>query len=124
LKDIEDIERLMPGYLRSTVEWFRIYKIPDGKGENQFAFGGEPKNAAYALKLIEETHKYWVNLSNKTISNDGGLALQRTTDANSPHVITLGDAETIVKNNPEMGAPGPVDPYVDKWHYVTVNPVS
>jgi hypothetical protein len=29
-------------------------------------------------------------------------------------VITLGDAETIVKNNPEVGAPGPVDPYGKK----------
>jgi len=73
--DIEDIERLMPGYLRATVEWFRIYKIPDGKPENQFAFSGEPKNAAFAKKMIEETHKYWQCLSSKEISNDGGLAL-------------------------------------------------
>ena len=49
----------MPGYLRATVEWFRIYKIPDGKPENQFAFSGEAKNAEFAHKVIEETHAYW-----------------------------------------------------------------
>lgn len=33
LNDIEDVERHLPGYLRATEEWFRIYKIPDGKPE-------------------------------------------------------------------------------------------
>ena len=42
--DIEDVERHLPGLIRATNEWFRIYKIPDGKQENQFAFGGEAKN--------------------------------------------------------------------------------
>ena len=65
----------MPGYLRATVEWFRIYKIPDGKPENQFAFNGQAKNAAFALKVIEETHKYWLGLMSKTIPNTEGLEL-------------------------------------------------
>ena len=42
--DIEDVERHLPGLIRATNEWFRIYKIPDGKPENQFAFSGEAKN--------------------------------------------------------------------------------
>jgi len=124
LKDVEDIERLMPGYLRATVEWFRIYKIPDGKPENQFAFSGEAKNAAFALKLIAETHEYWLNLSKKVIPNDGGLALQRVTDSSSAFAITIDDANTIVNNNPAPGEARPLDPYVGKWHYVTVNPVN
>ncbi|KAI0489623.1 inorganic pyrophosphatase [Xylaria cf. heliscus] len=47
LNDVEDVERHLPGLLRATNEWFRIYKIPDGKPENQFAFTGECKNKAY-----------------------------------------------------------------------------
>lgn len=46
LNDVEDVERHLPGLLRATNEWFRIYKIPDGKPENQFAFSGECKNKA------------------------------------------------------------------------------
>ena len=38
LNDIEDVEKYLPGLLRATNEWFRIYKIPDGKPENNFAF--------------------------------------------------------------------------------------
>merc|ERR1712169_88852 len=33
LNDVEDVERHLPGLLRATNEWFRIYKIPDGKPE-------------------------------------------------------------------------------------------
>lgn len=48
--------------MKATIEWFRIYKIPDGKPENQFAFNGEPKPADFALKIIEEVHQYWKKL--------------------------------------------------------------
>ena len=41
---------------------FRIYKIPDGKPENQFAFSGEAKNKKYAMEIIHETHEAWRRL--------------------------------------------------------------
>lgn len=34
--DIGDVEQHMPGFLQSTIDWFRYYKIPDGKPANQF----------------------------------------------------------------------------------------
>jgi hypothetical protein len=57
------------------VEWFRIYKIPDGKPENQVAFNGEPKNAAFSLKNIDETHKFWKELIAGETPNETGLSL-------------------------------------------------
>lgn len=54
VNDISDVEKHFPGLLKATVEWFRIYKIPDGKPENQFAFNGEAKPAAYAFSIVEE----------------------------------------------------------------------
>ena len=30
LNDVADIEREMPGFLAATVEWFKVYKMPDG----------------------------------------------------------------------------------------------
>ncbi|KAF3828220.1 hypothetical protein GH733_004009, partial [Mirounga leonina] len=32
--DINDVKRLKPGYLEATVDWFRRYKVPEGKPEN------------------------------------------------------------------------------------------
>lgn len=54
MSDIADVEKFFPGLLKASVEWFKIYKIPDGKPENQFAFNGEAKNAAFARNVIIE----------------------------------------------------------------------
>ena len=32
-----------------TYEWFRDYKVPDGKPQNQFAFDGKAKNKVEGL---------------------------------------------------------------------------
>ncbi|XP_016141030.1 inorganic pyrophosphatase-like [Sinocyclocheilus grahami] len=42
--DIEDVRRLKPGFLQATLDCFWMYKVPDGKPENQFAFNAEFKN--------------------------------------------------------------------------------
>lgn len=40
MHDIGDVERLMPGLLTSTREWFRLYKVPNGSPANEFAYHG------------------------------------------------------------------------------------
>lgn len=62
LNDVADVDKYYPGLLRATIEWFKIYKIPDGKPENQFAFNGEAKNAEFAVNVVAETHKFWEGL--------------------------------------------------------------
>jgi inorganic pyrophosphatase len=42
--DVGDIEDHYPGLIDATRQWFKIYKIPDGKPENTFAFDGQCKN--------------------------------------------------------------------------------
>lgn len=44
LIDIDDVKKHKPGYLEATIDWFQLYKVPDGKPENHFAFNGEFKN--------------------------------------------------------------------------------
>lgn len=72
LLDITDIEKHFPGLMKATLEWFKIYKIPDGKPENQFAFNGEAKNKEYALKVIGDVHQHWKELVSKK-TDAGGL---------------------------------------------------
>lgn len=54
LRDVSDLEAACPGLLRASVEWFRLYKVPDGKPRNEFAFDGEAKDAAFALNVVDE----------------------------------------------------------------------
>ena len=58
-QDIDDVEKVLPGKLKEIFEFLRDYKVPDGKPQNQFAFGGEAKNKKYAVEVIQSTHKSW-----------------------------------------------------------------
>ncbi|XP_026753285.2 uncharacterized protein LOC113513493 isoform X2 [Galleria mellonella] len=69
LNDVADVERLFPGLLRATVEWFRLYKVPDGKPVNKFAFDGEAKDKEFAYKIIDEVHDFWRSLVNGEVAD-------------------------------------------------------
>ena len=62
LNDIEDVEEHMPGMLSAIREWYRTYKIPDGKPPNTFGLGEKFMNKLYAVKVIEECHSFWEHL--------------------------------------------------------------
>lgn len=62
MNDINDVEEHMPGLLKATVDWFRDYKVPDGKPRNEFAFNGEYKNREYALRVLDLCHQEWKDL--------------------------------------------------------------
>ena len=57
--DLPDVDRLFPGMVDSIQTWFKLYKTPDGKPENKFAYGGKPQGKAKALKVIEELRHMW-----------------------------------------------------------------
>ncbi|KAJ2853622.1 V-ATPase V0 sector subunit c'' [Coemansia erecta] len=52
VEDIGDLQTHMPGLVEATVDWFTKYKVPDGKPLNKWAFGGKPKDAVRARKLV------------------------------------------------------------------------
>lgn len=56
------MEKIYPGLIDTTRNWFKIYKVPDGKPENSFAFNGECKDKIYANSIVAETHQAWKNL--------------------------------------------------------------
>lgn len=58
MPDISDVKRLKPGLLEATVDWFKWYKVPDGKPENKFAFNEEFKDKVTVMicAVINELH--------------------------------------------------------------------
>lgn len=57
-----DVEKHYPGLIDATRNFFKIYKVPDGKPENTFAFNGECKDREYANLVVKETHEAWQRL--------------------------------------------------------------
>ncbi|KAI5121321.1 hypothetical protein M0805_003788 [Coniferiporia weirii] len=122
LNDIEDVERHLPGLIRATNEWFRIYKIPDGKPENAFAFSGEAKNKKYATEIIHECHEAWRRLisgesPSKTASYD--LSIHNITVENSPGFIRTNDPIYTGLPAERREPPAPIDPSISKWFYIS-----
>lgn len=118
LNDINDVDKVMPGFLKATVEWFKIYKMPDGKPANEFAFNAEPKNKEFAENIIAGTNESWKKLiSGETDGN--GIVLTNTALSNGESV-DAGNAAGIVAQLPEMGEELPLPDNVNKWHYVSL----
>ncbi|XP_014256311.1 inorganic pyrophosphatase [Cimex lectularius] len=115
LKDISDVEKYCPGLLKASIEWLRTYKIPDGKPENQFAFGGEFKDKAFAHKIINETHKEWKCLMAK---DEDKINLTNTTLGDTKTSLGRNEAEQIVNSNPNYSEGPPLDDIVGKWHFL------
>ncbi|CAH0049627.1 unnamed protein product [Clonostachys solani] len=116
LNDIEDVERHLPGLLRATNEWFRIYKIPDGKPENQFAFTGECKNKDYALDVVRECGEAWERLiTGKTAGN--GVSIGNTSVSRSTGFIPANQVPALPPHQELQ--PEKIDSSIDKWFFIS-----
>nr|CDI56636.1 probable IPP1-inorganic pyrophosphatase [Melanopsichium pennsylvanicum 4] len=120
LNDIEDVERHLPGLIRATNEWFRIYKIPDGKPENQFAFSGEAKNRKYATEIVHECNEAWKRLITGQ-ADPGEISLTNSSVQGSKSLVGANDAAVtcVPKANPQP--PAPIDASIDKWFFISSN---
>lgn len=60
--NLQDVEHHCPGLLDATRQWFRNYKIPDGKPANKFAFDGEYRLQEQTVDVVKENHLAWHKL--------------------------------------------------------------
>lgn len=94
LNDIKDVEQHMPGLLKATHEWFKIYKIPDGKPANEFAFDGQAKGVEFARNIIKETHEQWEELIKGGKHHE--LALENAHSKNTPVSLTEEASKSVL----------------------------
>ncbi|KAK2908845.1 hypothetical protein Q8A67_004682 [Cirrhinus molitorella] len=119
LNSIEDVRKIKPGHLEATVDWFKKYKVPDGKPENQFAFNGQFKDKDFAIEVIKSTHSYWKALVMREKMKGDEIVCQNTSLCESPFKCTDAEASAVVEAAAEYGEPLPVSSEVDKWHFFT-----
>ena len=60
MNDLADLERELPGAVGALREWLRVYKVPEGKPLNAFALEERAQDAAYARRVVADTHAAWV----------------------------------------------------------------
>ncbi|XP_020786207.1 inorganic pyrophosphatase 2, mitochondrial [Boleophthalmus pectinirostris] len=117
LNSIEDVRKSRPGHLEATIEWFKKYKVPDGKPENKFGFDGQFKDKDFAVEIIKSTHEHWRALVHKK-SAAGDIDCKNVSCCDSPFICSDEKANAVIQSAPAFGSALPVSPDVDKWHFV------
>ena len=52
INTLDDLREEYPGVVESVRKFFRVYKVPAGKPENEFAYNAEVKDKALAEEVI------------------------------------------------------------------------
>ncbi|OBZ85710.1 Inorganic pyrophosphatase [Choanephora cucurbitarum] len=119
IHDVEDIDHHFPGLLDATRHFFRVYKVPDGKPENEFAYNGECKNQTFANTIVAETHEAWQRLIEGKVpktTDTYHLEVHNLTVEKSPYRT---DKQMTVKEETfENIKEQEVKEYDPKWYFV------
>merc|ERR1712046_189719 len=123
MSNMDDVDREMPGFKEATREWFRIYKMPDGKPENVFGFDGAYKDPEFATKVIEETHEFWLKLVGvEQPSIDPGALCTSTATVDGSTRVSREEASRILAETPPITEGPETESIVDKWYYAQCTP--
>lgn len=116
LSGIEDVIKHCPSLLETTRNWFKNYKLPDGKPENTFAFNGDYKNQQETINIINETHESWDKLINQKVLHHPKLpVIKNTTVLSSPGYVSAFDDKDILITPPGPDAEIPDE--INKSYY-------
>ena len=113
VKDLNDVETHFPQLLHQTREWFRNYKIPDGKPANKFGFDEKYMGIDETLKVVQQCHDAWKGLISMKRSVNGAVKVPNkisrfNEDVNDGTVAIESD------NKPNSKIPDAVS----KWYYI------
>jgi len=120
LNNMEDVDAAMPGFKEATREWFRIYKMPDGKPENVFGLDGAYQGPEFAAKVVEETHQFWKQLVGveEPAEDPGKLSVSCVSVEGAKEALSREEAANMLAESPVFAAGAELDSSVDTWHYV------
>ena len=116
LNDIDDVEKEMAGRLAATVEWFKIYKMPDGKPANEFAFEGRPKDKAFTLGVMKQLHEQWKSMMSKAEDSNGVSRSCTVYECKSK----VEEGESAMNAADPVGQDEAIPDHVDQIHHVKV----
>lgn len=113
--DIHDVFVKCPGLLEATRQWFRDYKLPDGKAQNKFALSGAYRNLKETIETIVECHHAWRKLVEGK-SSAKGFAIENVTLPSTPgYTEAFGFNDSVLGGDPEPDAPIPLE--ISGSHY-------
>ncbi|KAK4120333.1 inorganic pyrophosphatase [Parathielavia appendiculata] len=114
LSDIADVEEHLPGMLGASIDWWRVYRVPDGQRGNGFGFGGRWLDRGHAKKVIGECEDAWKRLITGKVER-GDISLDNTTLKDTPGNL---DPDKVHLPPDEVLSPAPIEQDLEEWYYV------
>ena len=106
LDNLKDVEKHLPGLLKHTREWFRNYKIPQGKPKNEFAFDEKYLDRAKTMEIIQKCNASWNKLISNQLPGDFEDAPMTKRASDIIHIAESAKDDAPIPEN------------VNTWHYV------
>ena len=106
INSLADVEKKMPNLLNHTREWFRNYKVPQGKPRNEFAFNEKYLDVKETMLVIKKCNNSW----NKLISGEGLESFKSRPE-------TQRSSDTV-KEIEDIQPSSPIPKETAVWHYV------
>ena len=108
LTTIDDATRVFGTDFESMIiDWFRNYKVPDGKPQNSFTHDAKTQSPEMAVNVIEECHKHWYALM--LGATDSDLSKESVT---YKHMVATGlTSSTKMEDFPRIAYPK-----FENWH--------
>lgn len=116
LHDIHDVFSQCPGLLETTRQWFRDYKLPDGKPANKFAFNAVYKNQQETLEIIQQCAESWRKLITGAIKADNLPLIVNTSLPGTP-----GYTDVFATDLSPHNADAVLPDEVDRSYYLSSN---
>uniref|UniRef100_A0A8D9F6Q0 inorganic diphosphatase n=1 Tax=Cacopsylla melanoneura TaxID=428564 RepID=A0A8D9F6Q0_9HEMI len=130
--DIDDVEKLKPGFLKGITNWIKQVDVEDGKNTSTLLFDGKFKDKEFAERVIEDAQEEWIELMSELGEErdkedseeeekwknrkDPGLSVVNTCIRSSNGKITFQEAEAML-NNRTFPTRNPLD----KSHFYEIN---
>jgi inorganic pyrophosphatase len=96
LNDAGDIDKVFPQKSREIFEFLRDYKVPDGKPQSKFGFGGKLLDKKFMIEVIEETHTEWAKLVSGKVKGNYGIACTTLKHPDAVEVLSQEQAEKVI----------------------------
>ncbi|TKR73057.1 hypothetical protein L596_020413 [Steinernema carpocapsae] len=118
IKEVHQLEFVMPGIIRAIHEFFTLYNLPKGGGFTPVAFKGAYRKVDIAEQILGVSHSLWKNV---IAQRQYGIPTETVIENRQPHGVVKASLKAwkqIVDSSPAHTKPAPEPPFVGKYYFV------
>ncbi|KAK0397995.1 hypothetical protein QR680_002378 [Steinernema hermaphroditum] len=117
IKEVYQLEFVMPGIIRAIHEFFYLFKVPRRGGVTPIAFKGSYRKVEVVNQILSVSHSLWRNVITQ---KQPGISSDTVIETRHPDGVVQANPEkwqSIVAKAPPKTKPAPMPDYVNTYFY-------